>query len=336
MTLESSQELTETYTDQLNSPYYVIWWITNQCNLNCVHCVNDSGPYQKFDDELSYDEIMNICKQLLENGVPYGTITGGEPLMHPHFFEVMKYLREKGMNLNLETDAVLINKEIAKKLASLKFQGIHISIDGVSQNTYGIVRRTINGSADLTKVFDAVKMLSDEEVTVAVTFTPTKFSVAEIGKLIDKIVELGAKILFTGRLMRIGRAAGNWKWLSPSEEQYKTFFEDIQKKEIEYGKRIKIVPYSESISKELEFRMDNPAANFVIMPNGKVKISSALPFICADLRKHSLREAWDRYKLAWKSPIVRDFISRTRKDDSLLGFNNQFVELNLENQKTST
>lgn len=141
---------------------------------------------------------------------------------------------------------------------------------------------------------------------------------------------LGVKRFYTGRLIRVGRAAYNWKWLNPSEEQYKSFFETLQGKAEEYAGRLKIIYYPYTVSYELGFRLTNPAASFVILPNGKVKMMGATPFLCADLRRQSLREAWERYKLAWKSPAVAEFISRVQRDDGLLATNNQFVELNIE------
>ena len=36
----------------LLAPLYVAWQITNECNLACLHCIEESGPGKAFRDEL--------------------------------------------------------------------------------------------------------------------------------------------------------------------------------------------------------------------------------------------------------------------------------------------
>jgi hypothetical protein len=63
-----------------------------------------------------------------------------------------------------------------------------------------------------------------------------------------------------------------------------------------------------------------------VVPNGKVKLLNALPFAVADLRRDSLEEAWQAYKVAWRSPEVRTFIERAGADVALLRHANETWE----------
>ena len=330
MTLEVEDLSSGPTIHDLTRPYYVAWWITNRCNLICTHCINDSGPFNQFEDELSEHEMMRVCREILELEVPYGSLTGGEPLLHKNFFKIAEILSDGGVSLNIETDGQLVNKEVARRIAKIGVRSVQVSIDGATQQTYGIIRRTISGVASLSKALEAIKLLSEEGVMVTVSFAPTRYSINEAGKLIDMVYELGARVINTGRLMRVGRAAQNWRWLSPTEEQYRAFFDTLRKKAKEYMGKLRIVYYPYSVVEELKYRLNNPAASFVIMPNGKVKMMGSMPFICADLRRHSLREAWERYKLAWRSPAVKEFIEKVQEDESLLAKNNDLVEIEVE------
>ena len=327
MSVEIEQLGVDPSLDDLSGPYYVAWWITNRCNLLCVHCINDSGPYHQFEGELSGQQIEKVCRELVELGVPQGSITGGEPMIHKDFFRIAQYLSDHGMSLNVESDGQLINREVAKKIARLELRSMQISVDGARQETYGLMRRTVTGSAELSRVVGAIKMLVEEGVNISVNFVPTRFSVNEVGGVIDMVAGLGAKMFYTGRMMRVGRAAGNWKWLNPSEQQYEAFFETLQEKAKEYDGQMRIIYYPFTVMHELKFRLANPAASFVILPNGKIKMIAALPFLCADLKEHSLREAWERYKQGWKHPMIKEFIARIQEDETLLSQNNQFVDL---------
>ena len=37
-------------TEDLGAPIYVAWQITNECNLACLHCIEESGPGKAFKD----------------------------------------------------------------------------------------------------------------------------------------------------------------------------------------------------------------------------------------------------------------------------------------------
>jgi len=330
VSVETEELSEEPSLDDLTGPYYVAWWITNRCNLLCVHCINDSGPFHQFDNELAGDEIERVARQIVELGVPQGSITGGEPLIHKDFFKVAGYLSDNGVSLNVETDAQLINRETARRIARLNLRAMQVSVDGATQSTYGLMRRTTTGSAELSRVLDAIRMLAEEGVRVSVNFVPTRFSANEVGQVIDAVAALGAKTFYTGRIMRVGRAAMNWKWLAPTEAQYQGFFATLNQKAKEYSGRVRIIYYPYTVTHELKFRTENPAASFVILPNGKVKMIASMPFLCADLRRHSLAEAWERYKIAWKHPMVREFSEKVKDDDPMLASNNSFVELDLE------
>jgi hypothetical protein len=56
----------------------------------------------------------------------------------------------------------------------------------------------------------------------------------------------------------------------------------------------------------------------LVVPNGKVKLLNALPFAPADLRRHSLAEAWQAYRDAWRGEEVREFVARCSSDPNLL------------------
>ena len=42
-----------TTSGELSAPLYIAWQITNECNLACLHCIEESGPGKAFPDELS-------------------------------------------------------------------------------------------------------------------------------------------------------------------------------------------------------------------------------------------------------------------------------------------
>ena len=93
-----------TASSDLRAPLYVAWQITNECNLACLHCIEESGPGKAFRDELSETEIFAVLAQLMDGEVPYLSFSGGEPMVHRHFFAMVEYVCGRGGQLKIETN----------------------------------------------------------------------------------------------------------------------------------------------------------------------------------------------------------------------------------------
>lgn len=101
----------------MKAPYYVAGVyveITSICNLRCIHCYNDSG---KEKNEISVEAFQNILEAY--NNTEFSlAISGGEPLLHPKFWELVKLAKEKGISdILIITNGTQITEDIAKKLA---------------------------------------------------------------------------------------------------------------------------------------------------------------------------------------------------------------------------
>ena len=57
--------LSQASSSDLAAPLYVAWQITNECNLACLHCIEESGPGKAFRDELDRGEALGVLRQLV-------------------------------------------------------------------------------------------------------------------------------------------------------------------------------------------------------------------------------------------------------------------------------
>jgi MoaA/NifB/PqqE/SkfB family radical SAM enzyme len=307
--------------DDLDGPLFVAWQITSLCNMRCHHCCEDSGHLMP--NEMNRKMVLDLCRQIAELNVPYVAISGGEPMLHPQFFEVCRALRSRGIALKVETNGELVTQEAVRKMARLGLRSVQISVDGATADTHERVR--VKGRWQ--DAVDAVRRLVAAGVRTEIVFVPTKFNIQETGEVIDLASSLGVFGIYTGKLMRIGRAAENWKRLCPSDAQYKKFFGVLKQKTKEYLGRMKVYYYPYDVIEELRVRVRSPSASLLVIPDGRVKLIGPLPFICAHLAKHSLRESWDRYRAAWRLPQVKDFVAQVVAKPSLVSRANDWIEL---------
>ena len=307
--------------EDYRAPLFVAWQINSECNLGCLHCCEEAG--HSMPDEMNKEETFRFLEQIVEAKIPYVAFSGGEPLLHPHFFQMCEYLRKNNVSLKVETNGEFIDEKTADRLAALKFRSVQISLDGATAATHEKLRL----AGDWEKAVNACRLLIKKGVTTEVVFVPTQFNIHETGDLIDLAGSLGIYGVYTGKIMRIGRAAKNWDILNPSDEEYEKFFAVLNEKTAAYKGRMKVYYYPYDVLEELKYRLKCPSASILVIPNGKVKLIGPLPFLCGDLKKQSLAEVWRDYQKAWRNPEVIEFTKKVLADPKLLSQSNNWKEI---------
>jgi len=301
---ESSPGPAPAESGDLGAPLYVAWQVTNECNLACLHCIEESGPGKAFRDELDRDQIFDVLAQFVEHEIPYLSFSGGEPMVHPLFFEMVEYVCSRDGQLKVETNGHFLTPGNCERLARAGVKAVQVSLDGATRGTFNRMR--IRG--DFDRATDGTRNLHKAGVPIEINYSPTSFNVHEIGTAIDLAYELGAYSFYTGRTMYTGNAVKAWHKLALSEEQYATFFETLHRKTEEYRGRMRVHFHEMGLLEELRYRLHHAAALLIVLPNGLVKLINALPFICGDLRRQSLAEIWGNFQKAWQDPRVAAFI----------------------------
>ena len=304
--------------DDFRAPLFFAWQINSVCNLGCLHCCEEAGHH--IPGEMTRKQIFKFLHEAREMKIPYVAISGGEPLLHPNFFEVAEFIRESGASLKVETNGEFIDDKVVDRFASLNFRSVQISLDGATAATHEVLRLKGN----FKKSHTAVEKLVKRGVTTEIVFVTTRFNIHEIGEAIDMAHDLGCYGFYTGKIMRIGRAALNWDKLNPTDEQYKTFFKTLDEKTKQYENKMKVYYYPYDVIQELKYRLEKPSASLLVVPNGNTKLIGPLPFICGNVKEQSLAEVWERYKKAWSEPKVIAFTKRVIADPNLLAESNKW------------
>jgi radical SAM protein with 4Fe4S-binding SPASM domain len=82
--------------------------LTYKCNLNCEYCYNrDKLNTCK---ELSLEGMKKVIDTLKENGVDKVVFTGGEPTLYPYFKEIVNYVYDKELNIEVLTNGTTLSK----------------------------------------------------------------------------------------------------------------------------------------------------------------------------------------------------------------------------------
>ena len=129
---------------------YLLMNITNICNLACKHCYlgkpgNLEMDIEIFEKAVSQFETMGGLKLM---------ISGGEPLLHSGFWELMEILPSYELRVVVLSNGTLIDESAAQKLSNYADE-VQVSIDGIGSHDLlrgkGSYKRSMEGISNLVK-----------------------------------------------------------------------------------------------------------------------------------------------------------------------------------------
>ena len=111
------------------NPIRVELEITEICNLRCLFCYNDSEPVVA-----SLVQVKLLIDKICEQGVLELVLTGGEPMSHPNFQEIVLYAVQRIPCVMVQTNGTYMSLPDAQFLASNGITGINISFHGIEED----------------------------------------------------------------------------------------------------------------------------------------------------------------------------------------------------------
>jgi radical SAM protein with 4Fe4S-binding SPASM domain len=160
----------------------VVWNITRRCNLKCIHCYSDSDA-REYPGELSFEQCQGVVDDLAQYGVPAVLLSGGEPLIHPRFFDLAGYARGKGLRLTLSTNGTLIDRDAAQRLKDIGFSYVGISLDGIGA-THDHFRGKPGAFDKTVTAFRHCKAVGQK---VGLRLTLSSHNIADLDRILDFI-----------------------------------------------------------------------------------------------------------------------------------------------------
>ena len=123
--------------------------LTQRCNLACPHCYAADG-YQQ-DVHLETATVIGLIDALADGGGRSITLSGGEPLVHPHIEKILDHAASR-LSVRLLTNGLLIDRHWASFLAERKIH-VQVSLDGSEEEIHDAVR----GEGSYQKTIEAIR-----------------------------------------------------------------------------------------------------------------------------------------------------------------------------------
>jgi radical SAM protein with 4Fe4S-binding SPASM domain len=299
----------------MKSPHMVDWAITGHCNLSCRHC---RGVPEA---ELPTERARTLITEIAGLKPGWVLVEGGEPLLRKDLFELLGLMREKGLEVHLTTNGILLTPQIIASLKRLEVR-VAISIDGATAATY----ESIRGIAGFTEVVEQTRNLAQEGILSAIDFTILKRNYTEIPALFRLAASLGApKITLIG--LKPCRDYSE-ELLSPGEyaSAIKLTCQAAQETGVEF---FFDEPYFWAVVKEMELtaRLPEDGAGVVISSTsacalgdylfiestGEVKPCSFAPLVLGNVNDKPLGEIW-------REMLTSPLLNRLKDPESRTGY----------------
>lgn len=202
----------------------IIWELTRRCNLKCLHCSNDAG--KPIADELNLEEIEKLFQQIKLLNIKELRIYGGEPMLHPYFFDVIKMARHYNLPISLYTNATLLNTNNLNIIKNAGINKLYLSLDGSSAKTHDYLRQKA-GNFKIT--LQKIELLKKYDFSIIINFTISKINKKELQSTFLLLKKIGIVLIQPNVVMKVGRAKNNWNKLVLTIEEMKQIMSKIKK-----------------------------------------------------------------------------------------------------------
>lgn len=164
-------------------------FLTRKCNLGCQHCyIRGVGP-QARDVDFNLETIEGLIQQARPHGLRKVKVSGGEPMIHPEFMDIMHFLGSIGLaELVLETNATLFKTDMVAELEKLPNLTIFVSLDHFDPEKHDEFR---SKSGAFTKTAQALQEIGASSIQSVVTTTANRYNYDKVPAIIDLVTSWG-------------------------------------------------------------------------------------------------------------------------------------------------
>ncbi len=175
------------------------------CNLACRHCwiTPSYDPEGRDVEHIKLDYV----RKAIEEGRPLGLsafkLTGGEPMLHPQFRELVELISDAGLSITIETNGTFIDQDMARFLKSHdKVRFISVSLDGATAEMHEYLRG-VEGCFD--RAVTGIKNLVEVGYRPQVICTLHKGNIGHVDEVVAFAQSIGAGSVKFNHVQLVGR-----------------------------------------------------------------------------------------------------------------------------------
>lgn len=144
--------------------------LTDNCNLRCFYCMpEEEYAFMPQRQLMQADEILELAKIFVAQGINKIRLTGGEPLVRKDAAEIIRSLGELGVELTITTNGTRVH-HFVDDLEAAGIRSVNISLDTLQEDVFTLLTRR----NQFRVVKDNIRLLLDRGFTVKVNVVVVK------------------------------------------------------------------------------------------------------------------------------------------------------------------
>ncbi len=167
--------------------------LTYACNLDCDFCYNDRAKRGR---PLSLAQYEALLRDLARMQTLFLMLTGGEPMVHPHFFDIGRLARELGFVVRVRTNGHSLRGRSLRRLREeVDPWLVEVSLHGASAEVHDRQTR-VPGSFE--RLMENLRQAGEIGLRCAAVCTPTRWNQHQIAQMYALCDALGIPLRFQG------------------------------------------------------------------------------------------------------------------------------------------
>ncbi len=265
-------------------PLAALLELTYRCNLKCAYCYNDR---KRVRSHLGTGEWIAILGQVAEMGVLHLALSGGEPLLHPGFDEILAEARRLEFAIRIKTSGDLLTRERARRIrvAGDPFL-VELSLHGADAATH---ERQTRVPGSFQRLLANARAAVDEGVRLRFVCILTRWNEAQLDGMAALAAGLGIPLRLSTEVAPRDDGDRSPLALKVSEEGYRRYRAWVARQ----GALVE-----DAVSRpdpgEVERTCGAAATGFTVDPLGNVLPCVQWRQSAGNLREKPLREIWEQ------------------------------------------
>ena len=188
----------------------------NICNLHCAYCFRDEDMLYGKAHYLDVARLFGLIDSMPKTLKPISiSLTGGEPLLHPRFGEVVRGLDERRVRFKVVTNGWHFDRVYEDLRAARKrLTGISFSVDGATREAHDAYR----GAGSFDRVMKALALCDAARLPFQFNIVLRTDTVDQMERIAVLAARLGARAVNFGAMLPTSVAAHRRWGLSRAQE----------------------------------------------------------------------------------------------------------------------
>lgn len=258
--------------------------LTYRCNERCIHCYLDHDSR----DELTLTELQRVFAEARGLGTLFLTLSGGEPMIRPDFFPILRSACAQGFAVKLKTNGTMIREAESSEMAELGVHQVQISVYSDNPETHDRITK-LPGS--FRRSLAAIVLLRDKGLHVLIADPLMRANIDDYPKVQKLAEELGVAFTFDPTITPMINGEVDLSSQRITRTALRQLYHDpgLVGDPAEFCRP---AGAPDDLHEHVPCSAGHNAA--YVAPNGSVTPCVQFPYSCGDVRAQSLADIWQQ------------------------------------------